>query len=440
MAKRTGVDILSIISTKRDGGSLSREQIEFAVSGFVGGEIPDYQMSALLMAICIRGMDLDETIHLTEAMIASGARIDLSTIGGVKVDKHSTGGVGDKTTLVAAPIAAAAGVTVAKLSGRGLGHTGGTLDKLEAIPGLWTDLSPAQLVAQASRIGLAIAGQSADIVPADKKIYALRDVTATVASTPLITASVVSKKIAAGADAIVLDVKTGSGAFAADIESARTLARWLVDIISMLGAKAVALVTEMDQPLGCAVGNALEVAEAIDVLAGGGPADVRELSLGLAGRMLALAGLGGVEATTRMAEEVLESGAAQRKFGQMIESQGGDARAALEPEGYLPRAAHSSPVTAATDGVVRRLDALAVGRASGLLGAGRTRAGEAIDPAAGVVLSHKVGDEVRAGETVATMHTSDPGRIATAGALLGGAFDIGREPPQRRSLILEVVE
>lgn len=442
------MDIVTIICAKRDGRALTREQIEFFVTGLVSGDITDYQVTALLMAVYLKGMDLRETVDLTRAMTDSGAKIDLSAIAGPKIDKHSTGGVGDKTTLVALPIAVAAGVTVAKLSGRGLGHTGGTLDKLEAIPGLRTDLTPAELIEQAGRIGLAIAGQSTDIVPADKKLYALRDVTGTVGSVPLITASVMSKKIAGGADGIVLDVKCGSGAFMREIEGARGLARRLVDVGKELGARTVAIVSEMEQPLGCAVGNALEVAEAIEVLSGGGPVDVRELSIELAARMVALAGGGGMSSPAgaiakrarTAVEEVLSSGAALGKFEEMIRAQGGDARVASDPQGILPAAAITREVAATSGGFVQAIDCRAVGRASGLLGAGRARVGDAVDPAAGIVVARKTGDAVDAGEPLAVLHTSDAGKTEEAACMIVDAVTIGDEPPERRPLILDVLD
>ncbi len=434
------MDILSIISAKREGLRLSREQIHHAVQGFTAGRIPDYQMSALLMAICLRGMDLRETVDLTEALVASGRKLDLSDVPGPKVDKHSTGGVGDKTTLVAAPIAAAAGVTVAKLSGRGLGHTGGTLDKLESVPGLRTILSPAAIVEQAGRIGLVVAGQSGEMVPADKKLYALRDVTGTVASIPLIAASVVSKKVAGGPDGVVLDVKAGSGAFMKTLDAARELAVCLVEVARGLGLKATALVSDMDQPLGRAVGNALEVAEAVDVLSGTGPDDVRELSIALAARMLAMAGEAGIEAAKRRATEVLDDGAARKKLAEMIEAQGGDAQAATEPDGFLPRAKFLSEVTSPSGGVVAAIEAEAVGCAARELGAGRMRAGDAVDPAAGITLERKVGQTVEKGEALAVLHTSREETLENAARLVEAAYSIQPEAPTGRPLLLDVIE
>lgn len=451
--KPDGVDIVSIICAKREGRELSRHEIELAVSGFTAGDIPDYQMSSLLMAICVRGMTVREAVDLTRAMVATGATLDLSAISGPKLDKHSTGGVGDKTTLVVAPIVSAAGITVAKLSGRGLGHTGGTLDKLEAIPGLRTDLGMDELVDQAKRIGLAIAGHSADLVPADKKIYALRDVTGTVASIPLITSSIISKKIAGGADGVVFDVKAGSGAFMKSVDEARELATCLVEVARGEGLAAAAIVSDMDQPLGRAVGNGLEVAEAIDVLGGDGPADVRELSITLAARMLVAAGQGNVDdpvrrarepgvldEAVRRATELLDGGAAREKFSEMIEAQGGDGRVALEPDGFLPRAAHVCDVPAQSDGYVTSIDAELVGKSSVLLGAGRMRYGDAVDAAAGILLARKAGDGVLAGEPLATLHTSADERLEDAVALLEAAFVIEREPRAARPLIIDTVD
>lgn len=433
------MDMISIISAKRDGHELSRDEIDFAVSGFLAGDIPDYQTSALLMAIMLRGMTRRETVDLTTVMIDSGRRLDLSVVGRPCVDKHSTGGVGDKTTLVVAPIVAACGVTVAKLSGRGLGHTGGTLDKLEAIPGLRTDLSLDELVSQAKRVGLAIAGQSAEIVPADKKIYALRDVTGTVASVPLITASVVSKKIAGGAAAIVLDVKVGSGAFMKSVEEARELARWLVEVTDALGARATALVTDMEQPLGRAIGNGLEVAEAVETLAGRGPEDLRELGVTLAAHMLSAAGREDVASATQEAQAALSDGSAQAKFAEMVEAQGGDGRVVHEPDGYLARPIHTADSVAEQDGFVTSIDAESIGRAAGVLGAGRRRAGEAVDPAAGVVLERTVGEQVEAEDVLAVLHTNRPETLEKAADLVSGAFVVGREPPSRRPLVLDIV-
>lgn len=443
---------VDLILKKRDGGTLSREELDFLVRGYVRGEVPDYQMAAFLMAVYFRGMEPGEVADLTMAMVESGDRMDLSSIPGIKVDKHSTGGVGDKTTLVLAPLVAAAGVPVAKMSGRGLGHSGGTLDKLESIPGLTVDIPPERFLEQVRRIGVAVVGQSRRLVPADGKMYALRDVTGTVDSLPLIASSVMSKKIAAGADAIVLDVKTGSGAFMKDFEAALALARTMVDIGERAGRRTRALITNMDQPLGYAVGNALELREAVATLAGGGPADLRELCLVLGSHMLVLGGAARdlAEARSRL-EELLASGAALARLQAMVEAQGGDPRAVLPPglsgaaapavpeKDLLPVARYVHLLPARADGYVARVDALLVGRAAMLLGAGRARKEDRIDPAVGIVLRRKVGDPVARGEPLAEVHYNDAGRLPAALELLERAYSIEGERPPVPPLIMALV-
>lgn len=418
-----------IIKRKREGQELSAKEINHFVSGYVDGSIPDYQAAALAMAICFQDMSAREVAALTMGMASSGAMVDLSPIAGVKVDKHSTGGVGDKTTLAVAPIVAAAGIPVAKMSGRGLGHTGGTLDKLESIPGLSVDIDMDRFIEIVNTVGCAIIGQTANLVPADKKLYALRDVTATVDSIPLIASSIMSKKIAAGADKILLDVKCGSGAFMKDDLSAVRLALAMVSIGEDVGRTTVALVSNMDQPLGATVGNALEVKEAIDVLRGEAPADISETCLELAANMLLLAGKGSMDECRELAREQVTSGAALAKFREMVAAQGGDPKAIDDPA-LLPQASVVSDVCARKSGWVSSMNAEDVGVAAALLGAGRTRIGEGVDPAAGIVLAKKVGDQVREGDVIATLHTSDERLLLDAREKLLGAYEIGDMQPQ----------
>lgn len=386
------MNALELIGNKRDGREHTRDEIDFLVGGYVRQEIPDYQMAAWLMAVCIRGMTPAETLALTQAMIASGEVLDLSAIPGIKVDKHSTGGVGDKVTLIAAPLAAACGVKVPKLSGRGLAHSGGTLDKLESVPGLTVELTPERFINQVREIGIAVAGQSPRLVPADKLIYALRDVTATVPSVPLIASSVMSKKIAAGADAIVLDVKFGRGAFMPDVSAAEELAREMVTLGEGASRRTVALVTAMDNPLGRSVGNALEVQEALDALAGKADAELLEVCLRVTAEMCALAGV------TADVEQVLHSGAGRTKFVEMLKAQGGHL------ERGLPVAPVQVPIASDSDGFVQSIDALEIGLSAVDLGAGRLRKEDRIDHAAGFVINALVGDRVKKGDTLVTVH------------------------------------
>ena len=430
---------VDIIVSKRDGRALSRDQIRSFVSGVTEGTLPDYQASALLMAIVLRGMSAEETAWLTDAMVHSGVRVDLSGIPGVKVDKHSTGGVGDKASLVLAPLAAACGVPVPMMSGRGLGHTGGTLDKLEAIPGFRVNLSLEEMKAALARTGCAMLGQTEQIAPADKKLYALRDVTGTVESIPLISASIMSKKIAEGIDALVLDVKTGSGAFMKTEADSRRLAESLVSIGNASGVRTEAIITAMDAPLGCAVGNALEVIECIEVLKGRGPADLVEVSLELAERMLLVGKVAPdrPDAKRRVAE-ARASGVGLERFQRIIEGQGGDPRV-VDDYGRLPQVPGRHEVTADRGGYVVRLDAELVGRASVALGAGRDRIEDSIDPAVGIMVRATVGDRVGAGDPVLELHYRDPGRLNAALALLARAVTIGDDRPVvRRRLVGEV--
>ena len=430
--------ILDVIAAKRDGRELEPEDIASITLGYASGRVPDYQMSAFLMAAYLRGLSRSETAALTRAMIDSGSVIDLSAVSGIKVDKHSTGGVGDKTTLVVVPILAACGLKAAKMSGRGLGFTGGTLDKLESIPGFDTGLSPEQFVAQVNRIGAAIAGQTQDIVPADKKIYALRDVTATVDSIPLIAASIMSKKIACGSDAILLDVKVGSGAFMRSIESARELAHTMMDIGRQFGRQVTAAVTDMSQPLGNTVGNALEVKEAIETLKGGGPADFRALCVKLSGIILYMVGhVSSREEGEQTASSVLDSGGALDRFRQIIAAQGGDP-AVLEDLSLLPLAGHIHSVEAGEAGFVTSIDASRIGVAASILGAGRERKEDKIDPAAGVVVRKKLGDGVQVGDSLVELHTNDTAKIEAAARQILSAYRIGPEP-DAPPLIHEVI-
>jgi len=428
-----------VILKKRNGGEFSTQEIGFIVGGYARGEIPDYQMSAWLMAVCLKGMTSRETGDLTTAMVRSGRTLDLSSIPGVKVDKHSTGGVGDKTTLVLAPLLAAAGVPIAKMSGRSLGHTGGTLDKLESIPGFSVDRTPEQMVEQVKQIGAAIAGQTAELVPADKKIYALRDLTATVDCVPLIAASVMSKKIASGADAIVLDVKAGSGAFMKTVPEARELAAAMVEIGRHVGRGTVAVITDMEQPLGRAVGNAIEVMEAIDTLNGRGPADLAELCAVLGGLALVLGKRSrSRENGERTIRQLLSDGRGAEKFRQIIEAQGGDPTVVDNPA-LLPRAPLVRTVESPNAGYVARLDALGIARAATALGAGRGEAGASPDLAVGVYLRKKAGDEVSVGESVAEIHGRDEKSAGRAAELVLNAYSFGPEPPDLRPLVHEIV-
>lgn len=432
--------MVDIIAKKRDGKELSTEEIRFLVDGYTNGSIPDYQMSAWAMAVLFRGMTPRETGDLTMAMAESGEQLDLTSIPGVKVDKHSTGGVGDKTTLVVAPLVAAAGIPVAKMSGRGLGHSGGTIDKLESFAGFQVERTREQFLQQVRDIGVAVIGQSGNLTPADKKLYALRDVTATVEAVPLIASSIMSKKIAAGADAILLDVKVGKGAFMKTLEEAETLARAMVDIGSQVGRRTVAVISDMNQPLGFAVGNALEVKEAIETLAGNGPKDLTELALAIGARMLMLGGLASsVDEGRGRLEEIIASGKAVEKLAQMVQAQGGDKRDVYEPD-RLPKAELTAQVTAKQDGYLAGIDAETVGHASVVLGAGRLTKEMPIDLAVGIVLHKKRGDQVRAGEPLATLHANDERLLQNALQEMDEAFAYSSEQPPEQPLIYKIVE
>lgn len=426
-----------VIAKKRDGGELSREEIAFFIHGYVKGEIPDYQVSALAMAIYLRGMTPQETAWLTMEMEHSGDTVDLSAVEGVKADKHSTGGVGDKTTLVLAPIAASLGVRMAKMSGRGLGHTGGTIDKLESIPGLRTDLSRDEFLGIVRDIGLCIVAQSGNLVPADKKLYALRDVTATVESMPLIASSIMSKKLAAGADCILLDVKTGSGAFMKTLEDSRVLAKAMVDIASHAGKRAAALITEMDRPLGSAVGNALEVMEACETLQGRGPEDLTELCLELAVGILVMAGKAeSLEQARSLAHGQITNGQAFEKFRQMVQAQGGDVSALTDYDALLAPVVRYE-VRARQEGFLQSLNTEQCGIASVALGAGREKKEDAIDYSAGILLKKKPGDFVHAGDVLAEFHAASETLCRDAEEIFQNALQYGEQAPQLRPLILD---
>ncbi|BCV22858.1 thymidine phosphorylase [Moorella sp. Hama-1] len=486
------MQMLDLIRRKREGQALEPAEIEAMIGDYTAGAIPDYQMAAFLMAVYFRGLSREETAALTRAMVASGEQVDWSAIPGVKVDKHSTGGVADTTTLVLAPLVAAAGVSVVKMSGRGLGHTGGTIDKLESIPGFRVQLEREEMVRQVKAIGLAVTAPTGQLAPADGKLYALRDVTATVESIPLIASSVMSKKIAAGADAIVLDVKVGSGAFMPDLDSARELARTMVELGRDVGRRVVAVITNMDEPLGMMVGNALEVREAIAVLSGGGPRELREVCLTLGSQMLLLAGVGdsgdvcrqwegisagttpgtrkadqrlegfppgaagragevyqgregslpeatsNVEEARRRLEDLLASGAALAKFRQFIAAQGGDPAVVDRPE-LLPASREQVMIAAAGSGYISAVQAHLVGEAAMLLGAGRMTKESPIDLAVGIELKKRRGDYVRAGEPLAVFHVNDRTNLAAARQRFLAAYTLAAAPPAPQPLVYEVI-
>ncbi|WP_163855649.1 pyrimidine-nucleoside phosphorylase [Paenibacillus elgii] len=432
---------VDIIHSKRDGKELSSEEIAFLVEGYTKGEIPDYQMSAWAMAVYFNGMSARETADLTLAMARSGDQVDLSSIHGIKVDKHSTGGVGDTTTLIVGPLVAAAGIPVAKMSGRGLGHTGGTIDKLEAIPGFAVERTTEQFLAQVREIGLAVVGQTGNLTPADKKLYGLRDVTATVESIPLIASSIMSKKIASGADAIVLDVKTGRGAFMKSLDDSIKLAQAMVDIGTEVGRETVAVITNMDEPLGPSIGNSLEVLEAIDTLSGRGPAELTEICLELAAHMVRLGGKAEGEAEAKeLVTRLLESGEALAKLKQFIAAQGGDALVAEDPA-RLPQATRRVDVPAPEEGYVAAIDAEALGITAMLLGAGRATKEDKIDLAVGIKLFKRVGDPVKKGEPLAELYINREDSAETAEMMqrTAAAFKIASAPAEKLKLIYAVI-
>lgn len=428
-----------IIRKKRDGGELTTQEIKFFIDGYVKGEIPDYQASALLMAIFFKGMNFRETADLTFAVRDSGQRLDFSAINGIRVDKHSTGGVGDKTSLVVAPLVASLGVKVAKMSGRGLGHTGGTIDKLESIPGFKTDLSEEEFLKNVNEIGVCIVGQNRDLAPADKKLYALRDVTATVDSLPLVVSSIMGKKLAADDDCIVLDVKTGSGAFAKSLEDSRTLAKVMVDIGKQAGKKMLALITDMDRPLGNAIGNTLEVKEAIDTLNGHGPEDFTEICIILATNMLYLAGKGNIVECEKAVKGAIADKSALETFKKMVKAQGGDASFIDNPDRFA-KAPFERSVKTQKSGYIHHVDTEGYGISSLLLGAGRNTKEESIDFSAGIVLKKKTGDYVKEGEELAVMYTSDEKRFESAINKFYDSTVILNDEPKKRPLVLDRVE
>ncbi len=428
-----------IILKKRNGGKLSKDEIEFFVDGYTRGDIPDYQASALLMAIYFQKMDREETFRLTDAMRYSGDTIDLSRIRGIKVDKHSTGGVGDKVSLIVAPIAAACGVPVAKMSGRGLGFTGGTIDKLESIPGFRTSMEPDEFTDQVNEIGMAIIGQTAHVAPADKKLYALRDVTGTVDNFSLIASSIMSKKLAAGSDTILLDVKCGNGAFMENEEDAVKLAKLMCGIGEAAGKKTVAAVTDMSQPLGFAVGNSLEVIEAIETLKGNGPEDITQLTMRLAGIMIYLGGRAKTADEGKvMAAHAVKSGMALVKFKKFVAAQGGDPEVA-EDYSLFPQAGEQNNLVAASAGYVKEIEARRIGLASQYTGAGRVTKEDSVDLSAGVILRKKVGDKVNRGEVLATFYGNDSKKVAAAVEEAANAFVISGEKTAAPVLIKEII-
>nr|WP_232203211.1 pyrimidine-nucleoside phosphorylase [Veillonella sp. AS16] len=428
-----------IILKKRAALPLTPEEIHFVISGYVNGDIPDYQVSALLMTIVFNGMNKDELGTLTLEMAKSGHMVDLSSIDGITVDKHSTGGVGDKTTLIIAPLVAVCGGKVAKMSGRGLGHTGGTIDKMESIPGLQTEMNQEAFIAQVNHIGLAVIGQSEGLAPADKKLYALRDVTGTVDSIPLIASSVMSKKLASGAQAILLDVKVGSGAFMKTLDDARQLAQAMVDIGKTNGRFVKAIITDMDRPLGHAIGNALEIREVIDTLKGNGPEDLTHECLVMAAHMLVLGRICDYDTAFERVQQALDSGAALERLGLMISAQGGDERV-LNDDSLLPVGRYTRDVTAQSNGYITHMNTEQCGIVSVMLGAGRTVKDGPIDYSAGIVMHRKTGDAVSKGDVIATLYAGDKGLLDGAEETYLEAIKIDKQSPEIRDTVLDIIE
>jgi pyrimidine-nucleoside phosphorylase len=430
---------VDLIQRKRNGEELAPEEIEFLVNGYTNGDIPDYQMSAFLMAVFFSGMTDREVSRLTECMLYSGDTVDLSGVPGIKVDKHSTGGVGDKTSFIVAPLAAAAGVVVPMMSGRALGHTGGTLDKLESIPGFRTDLSAEEFQKQLAELGLCFIGQTERLVPADRKLYALRDVTATVESIPLISSSIMSKKLAEGIDALVLDVKVGTGAFMKSQVDARRLAQMMVGIGRRMDKKVQALITDMNQPLGYAIGNALEIMEASQTLQNAGPSDLTKISLELAARMIFLGKKAATLEEARMlAEKHLVDGSAYKKLQQVVAAQGGNPQS-LDKFELLPNATGMREITSPRAGYVSRINAQDIGVSSNMIGAGRDKKEDSIDPAVGIILEVKMGEKVDAGSVLCRLYYTKEDRVDEAADVVEDAFHISSQKPDERELILEVV-
>lgn len=428
-----------LIKKKRDGGKLSTEEINWIINGYVNGEIPDYQISALLMAIYFQGMDLEETAALTMAVRDSGEKLDFAEVNGLRVDKHSTGGVGDKTSLIVAPIVATLGVKVAKMSGRGLGHTGGTIDKLESIPGFKTDIPKDEFIKIVNKTGIAIVGQSADLAPADKLLYALRDVTATVESKPLIVSSIMGKKLAADDDCIVLDVKTGSGSFMKTLEDSKELAQMMVDIGKKAGKKMLALITDMDRPLGNNIGNALEVKEAIATLNGNGPEDLTEICVDLAANMLYLAEKGSLVECEEAVKKAIKDGSALETLAKMVKAQGGDEKVIYDPS-LFETAKYSRDVLSDREGYISSVDTEGYGVAALVLGAGRNTKEDVIDFSAGIVLEKKTGDYVKVGDKIATLYTNEKDKLIEGEKRLLSATVISSQKPAYRPIILAKVE
>lgn len=433
------MNMVDIIQKKKDGNKLTKDEIKWFIDGYVAGDIPDYQASALLMAIYFQGLDEEETFYLTDAMRYSGDTIDLSPIKGIKVDKHSTGGVGDKTTLVVAPLAASLGVPIAKMSGRGLGFTGGTVDKMESIPGMRTSLSSDEFLDQVNKVGMAVIGQTAHITPADKKLYALRDVTATVDNFGLIASSIMSKKLAAGSDAIVLDVKCGDGAFMENLDDAVTLAELMVKIGKSAGRRTIAAITEMGQPLGKAVGNSLEVIEAIQTLKGQGPEDITELAEKLGGIMVYLGGkASSPEKGMEMAAAAIKDGRGLEKFREFVTAQGGNP-AVTEDYSLFPQHSLQKDLTADADGYVEKIEARRIGLASQHTGAGRATKEDSVDLSAGIYVHKKIGDRVCKGDVLATLYGNDETKLDNALNEARAAFETGKDPVQPPKLIKEII-